>query len=180
MAKSFETSRLLFRPVTLESLTELQRFHTDPEVMRFIGTGQLLSKNQSGEVLTRYLDQEKDHPALGAWTLYLRDEEVLVGSALLRVPMTNEPVPGLEIGYMLFEDYWGRGLGTEIARGIVTYGERETNERIFVAMVRPGNLGSESVLLKAGFVPAGKLPYSDPKTGLLVDLDFYRKSKEES
>lgn len=173
MTKKFETSRLSFEPVSAGSLKELVRFHTDEEVMKFIGTGQILSESVSLEVLGRYLTQECDHPALGAWLIYTKDSRRLCGSAILRKPMTNEKMDGLEIGYMFFPDFWGQGFATEVAQGLVDYGLRETGCKEYVAMVRPGNEGSVKVLLKAKFVASGKLPYTDPKTQNLVDLDFF-------
>lgn len=175
MAKIFETERLLFQPVKSESHHELRRFYQDQEVMRFIGTGQILEDSQIEAVLGRYLDQEKNHPALGAWLLYFKKTQELAGSAILRTPMTNDPIPGLEIGYMFFKDFWGQGLASEAAHGLVDYGMREAACSEFVAMVRPGNLGSAKVLLKAQFLSAGKLPYIDPKTQAPVDLDFYKR-----
>lgn len=172
MAKKFETLRLNFEPVTAGSLKDLRLFHSNKEVMQFIGTGQIVSETESQAILDRYLDQEKSHPALGGWLLFSKDK-ILTGSAILRTPMTNEKMACLEIGYMFFQEFWGQGLASEVAQGLVEYGQREAGCLDYVAMVRPGNHGSVKVLLKSRFKPAGKLPYVDPKTQLPVELDLF-------
>ncbi len=62
---------------------------------------------------------------------------------------------GLEIrlGYVLAEPVWGRGLATELVRGLVAWARNEPAVGAITAGVADGNEASVRVLLRAGFEP---------------------------
>ena len=62
-----------------------------------------------------------------------------------------------ELGYWLSEEHWGRGIMTEAARAVVSYGFATFDlEHIFAGLFER-NVGSRRVLEKAGFVLEGRL-----------------------
>jgi ribosomal-protein-alanine N-acetyltransferase len=65
-----------------------------------------------------------------------------------------------EIGYSLHPDWWGRGVGTQLARQLIRFGfERLDLHRIY-ATCDPRNLASARVLAKAGMTYEGRLRHT--------------------
>jgi len=57
----------------------------------------------------------------------------------------------MEIGYSLGKAYWGRGIGTEVAKALTLYGFAKTTTDEIVALTDLQNEGSQKVLRKSGF-----------------------------
>ena len=87
-----------------------------------------------------------------------------------------------ELGYWLSEDYWGKGIMTQIIPKMVDYGfDRLLIDRIFA---RPfgSNAGSQRVLEKAGFKLEARLNGVLIKNGVVEDELIYavrRTQKKE-
>lgn len=78
-----------------------------------------------------------------------------------------------EIGYWLGEEYWGKGIATEAAKLISTYGfETLGMKRIYASVFSP-NKASAKVLEKAGFTYEGTHRQSVYKNGEYLDELFY-------
>lgn len=56
-----------------------------------------------------------------------------------------------EIGYLLAPSHWGRGLGTEVARALVSYGFETSGCHEIRAKVWSDNPASSRILAKLGF-----------------------------
>jgi RimJ/RimL family protein N-acetyltransferase len=61
--------------------------------------------------------------------------------------------PRLRLGYLLAESAWGKGLASELIRGFVEWCQ-ETGVTSVVGGVERGNVASQRVLEKSGFVRA--------------------------
>lgn len=62
---------------------------------------------------------------------------------------------GVEFGYRIFPRYQGLGYATEAARGIILWAAAEHRVRRFALSIAPGNLTSQRVATKLGFVKIG-------------------------
>ncbi|MEQ1506768.1 MAG: GNAT family N-acetyltransferase, partial [Myxococcota bacterium] len=60
--------------------------------------------------------------------------------------------PEAELKYAFARDWWGRGLATEVAAGVLRYGVEQLGLRAVIATVAPGNAASRRVLEKVGLV----------------------------
>jgi ribosomal-protein-alanine N-acetyltransferase len=56
-----------------------------------------------------------------------------------------------EVGYVLKQDYRGKGIMHEALTAIVHFGLYEMNLEAIIAQVNPDNLASRRLLLKTGF-----------------------------
>ncbi|MGF1700229.1 GNAT family N-acetyltransferase [Photobacterium makurazakiensis] len=75
-----------------------------------------------------------------------------------------EPDNCYRVGYVLDEACWGKGLATEVMRGLVAYLSNQKQAASFIAGVEPQNQGSVNVLVKLGF----HLDYSEQ------GVDYYK------
>lgn len=62
-----------------------------------------------------------------------------------------------EVGYTVFAPYRGRGIATEVARGLLDWAAREHGVHEFISGVAPDNGPSLRVNEKLGFVPTGDI-----------------------
>jgi ribosomal-protein-alanine N-acetyltransferase len=86
---------------------------------------------------------------LGTWGMYDKTRGDFIGSCLLRLFSDIEPRQ-IELGYSLERRYWGLGIGTEMAKAMVSHGFTGDIDEI-VAVTILENIGSQRVLEKAGF-----------------------------
>jgi len=62
----------------------------------------------------------------------------------------------LEIGYWIGKPYWGQGLSTEAAKGIIDEAKETLGVKALLAGAFADNQGSLRVLEKLGFKPTGE------------------------
>jgi ribosomal-protein-alanine N-acetyltransferase len=78
-----------------------------------------------------------------------------------------------EVGYMLFPEYNGRGIISEALKKVVEYGFKEMKLHSIEAILDPGNIGSEKVLLKNGFIKEAHLIENEYYEGRFLDTMIY-------
>lgn len=142
----FSTARLDARRLTPDDWGEVCRMHADPLVMAHLGG--VRDETQTAEYFNVNLEHWADHN-FGLWIVCERGRNAPVGRALLRhawIDGVNE----VEVGYALYQPYWGRGLATEIARACVDLGFTALRLASIVAITSPDNHASQHVLEKVG------------------------------
>ena len=144
--REFTTERLQAEPLTPDHLSEIRRMHQDAQVMAQLGG--VRTEEQTAAYLNRNLRHWDDY-GFGLWILRLRDGGEPVGRAVLR-HLTIDGADEVEVGYALYEPYWGRGLATEIAGHCAALAERELGLGTLVGLTDPANQASRHVLEKIG------------------------------
>jgi RimJ/RimL family protein N-acetyltransferase len=140
-----ETQRLVFRPFTPDDFDLLLELHSDPEVQRYIGG--MFGAPGVRERLDHYV---RDQAAYGfsKWKAYLRDG-TFVGRAGCS---TDEDLGGVELGYTFARPFWGMGLASEAAQGVVDWMWANTDLPAIGAFAVTENWPSRRVLEKIGMV----------------------------
>ena len=155
---SLTTGRLALRRFTLDDLELLVRLHGDPRVMRYAGGP--MSREQSLEVLRgRILEYYAQHPGLGIWATLERSTGDCVGLHLLN-HVRGESF--IQVGYLLYPEYWGRGYATEMAVRVLRYGFETLGLPQIVAITALENTASQRVLRKAGLLRQPDRHLADP------------------
>ncbi len=142
-----ETSRLrlrMFEPDDdLEQMCEITRH---PEVMRYIGHGHALTREETHENLSRIVAAFQRR-GFGRWALELKETGALVGYCGLS--LGNEEV-GVELAYMLARGAWGRGLALEAGRATLRYGFERLGVGSIAGLTMQDNHRSRAVLERIG------------------------------
>ncbi len=151
----FETEHFLTRQWTLEDIAGCVSFWNDPDVMKFIGDGTWGGGEEVVQkVLTKYIAFYEAHPGLGSWAVIDKATGQVVGEAALEL---FEGSSDVEAGYILRKDYWGRGLGTELLRGLLEHGFLKLGLNQIVAVRHPDNLASARVMEKCDMTFTGEV-----------------------
>lgn len=141
-----ETERIRLRLYRQDDLDDLARINADPEVMKYIGNGQPLSRSDVWRSMALQLGHWQLR-GFGMWAVELKETSRLIGRIGLYFP---EGWPGLEIGWLLGRAYWGQGLAVEGARAAIDFAFREVRTDHVISIIHPSNRDSIRVAEKIG------------------------------
>jgi len=146
--KILETKRLMFRRFQMEDLDDLHELYCDPEVTKHIPDAPTTFEEARRE-LERHRFGHPENQQLGLWATIDKGTGRFIGRCGL-LPWKLDGVSEIEVAYTLSRAYWGKGLGTEAARGILCYGFEQLDLSRLVCLVDEGNEASIKVATKIG------------------------------
>lgn len=81
----------------------------------------------------------------------LKADEGIIGFIFLYEEENNSAQNRLRFGYLLSEEVWGKGIGTELLRGFIEWCKADGQIESVSGGVEQSNIGSIKVLEKVGF-----------------------------
>lgn len=148
--KILETHRLLLRHLEMADLDALFTLYSDPEMRRYFPDG-TRSYEETRDELTWFLHGHPKHPKLGLWATIDKKNGRFIGRCGL-LPWEIDGRAEVEVAYMIDKAYWGQGLGTEAAQGIMAHGFGTLKLSRLICLIDPGNVASVRVAEKIGMV----------------------------
>ncbi|GAA1678368.1 GNAT family N-acetyltransferase [Glycomyces endophyticus] len=147
-----ETERLLLRPLAAADAAALAPINADPEIMRYIGTGDPRTPEQT-EALCAKAAAHWDEHGWGAFAVCERATGELVGLGVLATPsFLPEILPATEVGWRVARSRWGRGYAPEAARAVIGFAFGELGLDRVVSCIHAENAASVRVAEKLGMV----------------------------
>jgi len=143
-----ETDRLLFRHLEMGDLDELYILYDDPDIRRYFPEG-ILSYKETEEEIEWFLKGHPEHPELGLWATIHKETNKFIGRCGL-LPWVIDHRPEVEVAYLIAKEYWGKGLGTEAAQGILNYGFCQLHLSRMICLIERENVASIKVAEKIG------------------------------
>ena len=155
--KTIDTQRLILRPF---EKTDLEDFY---EYASVEGTGEMAgwhhheNQEKSSQILDLFISEDK------TFAVCLKESGKVIGSlGVEKYGMEDKLTEfdgyrGREIGYVLSQDYWGRGLMPEAVSAVVDYLFNECDMDFLTCGYYDFNSRSKRVQEKCGFVPYRKL-----------------------
>jgi ribosomal-protein-alanine N-acetyltransferase len=141
-----ETERLLIEDWQADDWQAFRYIATNPQVMRYIGDGQIWDDERIQQWVKRQMD---NRAAFGftLWKLVEKSNQRLIGFCGLQfLANTGE----IEIGWWLAEDCWGKGLATEAAQSVLQYGLDTFQFKRIISIAHPDNQASINIMKKLG------------------------------
>lgn len=145
---SFSTDRLRAERLTAEHFDALCGMDRDQQFMAQLGGPR--DAAQTAAYLAKNLQHWDDY-GFGLWILRLAEDGRIAGRGALR-HLLVEGTDEVELGYGFHQEFWGRGLATEIATAFLHFGRDTLVLPSVVAITRHANLGSQRVLVKTGLM----------------------------
>lgn len=150
---TLRTERLTLRAFREGDLDAFATMQADPEVMRFLGTGQPRSRKETWEGMAR---------ALGQWALrgtgLFALEHSESGSFAGRVGILHpEGWPEPEIAYALARPFWGQGLACEAASAVRDWAWSARGLDRLASFILPANAASLAVARRLGAERTGTI-----------------------
>ena len=146
---SFETERLILRPLAESDAAALHLCLGDPEAMRFWDSPAEPSVAGTTARLRRSLKASRIRHAV--WALVLRNGGEVIGMVNYH---RREPAHRkLEIGYILAPSHWGHGLMVEAVGVFLAHCFGKLGTHRIEALIEPSNHASIRVVERLGFTP---------------------------
>lgn len=139
----FEAERLSVRPKTAADAESFHAVYGDDEVTRFSG-GSFTTLERSCDFVASHMRQRDVH-GFSMWALVHRGTPTLLGDVGF---LAYED--GVEIGWHLRRNAWGRGYATEAARAGLVYGFDRLKFTRVSAFTESANAASLRVIEKVG------------------------------
>lgn len=164
MTPTLRTERLVLEPYVLADEEDFVALFQDARVSRWMGDGPETEEADRAlfhRVFTHVYAVDK----FDVWAV--REHGVFVGHAEIK---PTEETGGHELIYALAHAAWGRGLGTELARGIIDYGFTTLGLTEVHATIAEANTGSLAVMGKLGFAHVRDKTEDDGSTTKVLTL----------
>lgn len=175
--QELQTSRLRLRKVRMDDLENYyHHLSSSGNVTRYMlfQPHRDISETVASleKALSRYADGRYYH-----WGIALKETDELIGMIdLLRF---NEETGSCSFVYMLGEDFWGNGYGTEAVRAVFDFGFREMELQRIEADHMAENGASGAVMRKAGMIYQGIVSGKYEKSGTLHDAVVYAIDRQQ-
>lgn len=170
--RPIETNRLLLRPETEADCDDIYKMNIDPDVMRFVGDGSILSVSRDEFLVCLHrLMAEQANDEYGLAAVVLKETNKYIGACWLKHDSFNE---GVELGYRYMKDAWGKGYATEAGKAVLTAGFELPQLKKVFARAHPQNFRSIRVIEKLGFKYIGRK--HDPKQKVEVPIYSIHRS----
>ncbi len=164
-----ETERLIFRKFTLDDLPQLIEQRSDPEVNKFLGGPERQNAEALATRIRFYMSCYESH-GIGMCPMIWKETGEVIGTAGLQ-PLEN--TDDIEVGYSMIKEFWGRGIGTEAARGWMEFGFRDKGLTRIVAVADLDNRASQRIMEKLG------MTYEKTEFHYDVECAFWGVTKDE-
>jgi RimJ/RimL family protein N-acetyltransferase len=144
--KPIYTERFVLTKMTAGDADKYFRLSNNANVMKYV-TGYSLNREESDRMLRSFLEEHGTDTYLGRYLIEDRHSGELIGAAKL-----DKIGTAVEIGYRILEEFWGKGVATEIAVGLIRFSQNILKAEDVIAFVNIHNTASIRVLEKAGMV----------------------------
>ena len=151
--QKLETERLILRILRTDDLQEIEKMHTDPEVMALSGAGGPLDKAQTFKHCCAALG----HWLLKGYGLYVLENKTtgdFCGTVGLR-DLPDYPCP--ELNWILPRSQWGHGYALEAAHAVKKQAFEELRFEELYHFIAPENQRSIRLAQKLGATPRKKI-----------------------
>ena len=121
------------------------------------------------EMLRGSLEHAEDWGWYAVWMIVRKD-----GAHIGNLSFKGSPVDGVvELGYGIAEEYRGFGYATEAVETILEWAFDQPGVTKIAAETESGNLASQRVLEKCGFLPSAVMGKEGPRFEREMSQDFY-------
>jgi RimJ/RimL family protein N-acetyltransferase len=154
-AEELTTARLAMRRPTGADLDAIFAITADPRTTKHNPSDAIVTRRDARELYRRWNDQWVQY-GFGYWTVRRRDTDLILGFCGLKVmPFRGGWV--LNLFYRLAPSAWGHGIAGEAAAAAVAWAAENAPKWTIIARVRPRNIASQRVAMKAGLVRAPRM-----------------------
>ncbi len=149
---TLRSARLTLRAFCARDLPAYAALLGDPDVARFLGTGQARNEAESWEAMARALG----HWALRGYGLFALEHagDCIGHAGILHPPSWPQP----ELAYAVAPAAQGRGLATEAASAVRAWARSALGISDLVSFIRASNAASIAVARKLGARHEGEVP----------------------
>lgn len=167
-----ETERLLLRAETNADIPALFKMRSDPEMRRYSDRDPAKSIDEIVELMKLIRAGIEGNSAI-SWAITLKGSDEMIGNiSFWKIDKDHHRA---ELGYMLWKDFWKRGIMSEALEIVLDYGFSKMKLHSAEAQVNPNNAASIALLEKFGFVREAYFRENFHYNGKFLDSAVYSK-----
>jgi RimJ/RimL family protein N-acetyltransferase len=144
--RTFETSRLILRRLTLADTDNLLGILSDPVAMRYYP--QTYSREETEGWITRTMAAYEKY-GHGFYACILKESGEFAGICGVLHQLVDD-IEEKEVGYLFLRKFWGHGYATEAAAFWMNYAFTEMGRTRIISLIVPENLPSRRVAERNG------------------------------
>lgn len=168
--QNIETERLLLRRLNEGDVDEVFAMRSNPDVMKYIPRPIAKTKEDALEHINMIEAKIIENTGIN-WGITIKGNPKIIGIiGHYRIQPENYRA---EIGYMSLSEHNGKGYITEAIKAVVEYGFEQMKLHSIEAIIDPGNIASERVLQKNGFVKEAHILENEFWEGRFWDTVIY-------
>jgi len=152
--KTLNTERLILRKFCEDDLEDFYEYAKNQNIGPNAGWKPHESKESTAAILKSFIDKDE------VWAIVDKVTRKVIGSMGLHTDKKRDNERVKMLGYVLSEDYWGRGLTTEAAKEAIRFAFEELGLDLISIFHYPFNERSKRVIEKCGFKYEGTLRLS--------------------
>lgn len=111
------------------------------------------------------------------WAITLREDDNIIG--VIDLLKFDEEANSCSFAYMLGQDFWGKGYGTEALNAVMEFAFTKMEIAKIEAEHFGANIASGAVMRKAGMIYQGTVPGKYEKDGIVYDAPQYIMTREQ-
>jgi ribosomal-protein-alanine N-acetyltransferase len=148
------TDRLLLRELSFKDTDDVYEYASIPAVTTFLVWHPHQSRQDSIDFINFAKEQFVKNITI-IWGIEFKEERKLIGTIDLRNTQLINNCG--EIGYVISNKYWNRGIMTEALKSVIKFGFNDLKLHRIEAHCETENIGSSRVMEKAGMKNEGVL-----------------------
>ncbi|GHB54382.1 GNAT family acetyltransferase [Streptomyces viridiviolaceus] len=147
-AEELQTARLTLRRPAEGDIDAIFAIHHDPDTCLH-NPSDALARLDEAEALYRRWNDQWQRCGYGYWVVRRRDSDRQLGFCGIK-PMELRGMKVLNLFYRFATSAWGRGYAGESAMAVTAWASRHVPGLPLIARVRPANIASQHVAIRAG------------------------------
>ncbi|WP_454059783.1 GNAT family N-acetyltransferase [Elizabethkingia ursingii] len=158
--KTYETERLIIKPITLDDAAFLLDLYNRPKFIQYIGDKNLRSIDDAQTYIQNRFLPQLERSGFGNYTITLKENNETIGAVGI---FERDGLPIMDIGYSFLEEYEGKGYAYEAAIKVKKIGMTDFGLEKLSAITSKENVASQKLLGKLGlaYVKDISLPNED-------------------
>lgn len=174
--KVLDTERLILRPWKIDDLDDFYEYAKNPKIGPNAGWEPHRDKEVSLKVLKSFIEATEDEVR----AIVYKENGKIIGSIGIHNDRRRTGVNARMIGYVLSENYWGKGLMSEAVKEVIRYLFEEEKPDVISCYHYTFNTQSKRVIEKSGFKYEGTLRMASKiYDGRVYDSACYSITKED-
>jgi RimJ/RimL family protein N-acetyltransferase len=149
------TGRLSLRRPTAADIDAIFEIHSDPRTCLHNPSDRLTRREEADELYQRW-DEQWQRRGYGYWVVRRHGSAARLGFCGIK-PMELGSMKILNLFYRFAPSAWGQGLAGEAATAVVAWAAGQVPDLPLIARVRPANIASQRVAIRAGLTRAEHL-----------------------
>ena len=154
-SEELQTARLSLRRPTAADIDAIFEIHGDPRACLHNPSDRLTQREGAGELYQRWNEQWQRY-GYGYWVVRRLGSAMQLGFCGIK-PVELNGMKILNLFYRFTPSVWGQAFASEAATAVAAWASRAVPDLPLIARVRPANVASQHVAIRAGLTRAEHL-----------------------